>query len=301
LQKLKGVISIVCFNRLTELKLAIDAVEKSKLSNQNILIVCQKGNPEVENYVTALDELIFEKIFTPEIQNESTKQVINRNVHTALKVGFLQQADYVVLIEDDIQIHPTFLKYVDQLQMEKIDDSNFRGINGFSASQQDPKYINGYGKFRFGVGWGWSINVKVWNEISVFWKGTENAHWDGLIEPFMRCGYVTMPNTSLIRNHGLDGKGSNSADDPELSHAISQSFEMGSKSQDTTWTLHQSDINWREDCFTYLPTISPRGRFIDLLFKLLFIIRSRNEEISYENRVKSKIKSMIFRFIGKMV
>ncbi len=301
MQNQKGVISIICYNRLAEIKLAINAVEQSRLSNQDVLIVCQKGNIEVENYVNSLDESRFERIFTPEIQNESTKQIINRNVHTAFKEGFLRQADYVVLIEDDIEIHPTFLKYVDQLQMENTNDSNFRAINGFSASQQDPDYINGYGKFRFGVGWGWSINLKVWNDLSARWNGSENAHWDGLIEPFMRCGYVTMPNTSLIRNHGLDGKGSNSADDPKLSQAISDSFKIESKSHDKEWTFHQSDINWRDDCFTYLPKASLRGRFIDLLFRLLFIIRPKNEEISFENRIKSKIKSMIFKFIGKVV
>lgn len=298
---LKGVICIVCFNRPTELEIVIQAVENSKLSNQQVLIVCQRGNSEVERIVNSLDENSFKKVFTPKISSESVKSIINRNVYTAFYQGFSNNADYVVLIEDDIEVHPSFLTFVDQIHKVEENNNEFRAVNGFSAAQEDPALKNGYGKYRFGVGWGWSMSSRIWNDLTSIWHGNEDAHWDGLIEPFMRTGFVVMPNTSLIKNLGLNGKGANSGDDPVLSLAIEKSFRIENNFLGTAWAFNQSDIKWREDCFAYVPPINVRGVFIDKLFRLLYLFRAKNELPITTNRIRAHLKAAIFRIIRRMV
>jgi GR25 family glycosyltransferase involved in LPS biosynthesis len=240
-------------------------------------------------------------VFTPRISSESVKSIINRNVYVAFKEGFSSNADYVVLIEDDIEVHPSFLSFVDQIHNVENNDNRFRAINGFSASQNEPAFKNGYGKYRFGVGWGWSISRHVWSELTSIWNGNEDAHWDGLIEPFMRKGYVIMPNTSLIKNLGLNGKGANSGDDPVLSLAIEASFNIENNNLDTPWTFNQSDIKWREDCFAYVPPNSVRGMFIDSLFRILYLFRAKNELPIETNRIRAHMKAALFRIIRRMV
>lgn len=298
---LNGVICIVCFDRPTELEIVIKAVNESKLSNQQIIIVCQRGNSDVERIVNSLDVSSFKKVFTPRITNESVKSIINRNVNIAFNEGFSNNADYVVLIEDDIEVHPSFLTFVDQIHNVENKDNRFRAINGFSAALDKPAFKNGYGKYRYGVGWGWSISSNVWSELASIWNGNEDAHWDGLIEPFMRKGYVIMPNTSLIKNLGLNGKGANSGDDPVLSQAIETSFNIDNNLLDTPWAFNQSDIKWREDCFAYVPPTTVRGLFIDNLFRLLYLIRAKSELPITTNRIRARLKAAIFRIIRRMV
>ncbi len=301
MRTLKGIISIVCFDRIDELKLSVKAVESSKLENQRILILCQLGNNEVVNYVESLDSNSFYKIFTPQKNGESVKSMINRNVFIALKNGFEREADYVVLIEDDIEVHPSFLTFIDQIQNELFDSRDFRAINGFSAYQGMPTVKNGYGKFRFGVGWGWSISSRVWNDLNLLWHGDEDAHWDGLIEPYIRTGFVVMPNTSLIKNHGLNGLGSNSGNEPQLSNAIANSFAVDNNSLGGKWKYNQQDIDWRKDCFTYLPIDTLKGVVIHFLFKLLYFSRPKNELATTQNRTKARLKALTFIIIRKMV
>jgi hypothetical protein len=298
---LNGIVCIVCFNRLEELKRSVESVQKANVLNQRIIVVCQRGNPDVEKYVNALNENEFIKIFTAERVSESVKSIINRNVHRAFEEAFSRKADYVVLIEDDIEIHNSFLKFVDSVQKIYLDDSKFRAVNGFCASPAIPQVLNGYGKFRFGVGWGWSINSKTWKKLKSNWNGSEDSHWDGLIEPYMRTGFVIMPNTSLIRNHGLNGEGSNSAEDPILAKAIDQSFKINNNFLDKEWTFNQLDVQWREDCFTYVNTNSFKGKMVDLLFKIAYIYRGKDEKSTEVNRIKATLKALIFRLIGKMV
>lgn len=279
--------------------LSIRAIEKGNAPNLDVIIVCQRGCPEVEEIVLGLNP-IYIKIFTPERVSESVKSLINRNIHTGLQEGFDRGADYVVVVEDDIEISPSFIHFVDTLQKELASDPSFRAINGFSANNLDSGITAGYGKYRFGVGWGWSINRNVWKKLSEFWTGKENAHWDGLIEPYIRTGYVVMPNHSLIVNHGLKGNGSNSANDPEFDEAITSSFQINRKLDLNGWQHNQVDINWRGDCFNFLPAKNLRGIVVAVLFHISFLARHSNEAESIGNRIRSCSKALIYMAVRKL-
>lgn len=279
--------------------LSIRAIEKGNALNLDVIIVCQRGCPEVEKIVLGLNPRYI-KIFTPERMSESVKSLINRNIHTGLQEGFGRGADYVVVVEDDIEISPSFIHFVNTLQKDLGSDPSFRAINGFSANNLSSEITAGYGKYRFGVGWGWSINRNVWKKLSEFWSGKENAHWDGLIEPYIRTGFVVMPNHSLIVNHGLKGNGSNSANDPEFDEAITSSFQINRKLDSNRWQYNQVDINWRGDCFDFLPTKNLRGFVVHVLFHILFLIRHSNEADSIGNRIRSYSKALIFKAVRKL-
>ncbi len=292
-------IAVVTFDRPMELMLSIRAIEIGNALNLDVIIVCQRGCPEVEKIVLGLNPRYI-KIFTPERESESVKSLINRNIHTGLQESFSRGADYVVVIEDDIEISPGFIHFVDTLQKDLGSDPSFRAINGFSANNFNSEISAGYGKYRFGVGWGWSINRSVWKKLSEFWTGKENAHWDGLIEPYIRTGFVVMPNHSLIVNHGLKGNGSNSANDPEFDEAITFSFQMNQTLASVHWQYNQVDINWRGDCFDFFAAKTLRGFLINVLFRVLFLTRHSSETDSIKNRIISHSKALIFRVVRKL-
>jgi hypothetical protein len=279
--------------------LSIQAIEKGNTLNLDVVIICQRGCPEVEKIVSGLNPRYI-KIFTPERESESVKSLINRNIHTGLQESFSRGADYVVVIEDDIEISPGFIHFVDTLQKDLGSDPSFRAINGFSANNFKSEISTGYGKYRFGVGWGWSINRNIWKKLSEFWTGKENAHWDGLIEPYIRTGFVVMPNHSLIVNHGLKGNGSNSANDPEFDEAITSSFQMNQTLASVHWQYNQVDINWRGDCFDFLAAKNLRSFLVNVSFRILFLTRHSSESDSIKNRIRSHFKALIFRVVRKL-
>lgn len=292
----KRCIVVVCYNRPEALVKTLTAIEKANKRRDPLIIVCQRGNSEVESMVTDWPGTHIQRIFLSEKSvTQSARYLINRNVYTGLSVGFNQGADYVTVIEDDIEVHPRFLDFVDQIQNDFGDKRYFRAVNGFSARTQSMTTSEGFGMYRFGVGWGWSINRKTWTQLGRFWRGDEDAHWDGIIEPYMRTGFVVMPNFSLIRNLGLNGSGTNTGVNPVLEQAIEASYNLNTVEVAQRWNLLQSDINWRKDCLNFQDLKSVRSIAIQVLFFMNLYFQPTSEFGSIGSRLKQKARALVFR------
>lgn len=296
---LEHVAAVVCFNRSNELLKTLDSIEKSLNSPKRIVIVCQLGFEPVENIVKSLSSDRYYKIFTARKRDsDSSRFMINRNVFTALSAAFELGADFVSLIEDDIEVHPQFFNFMSQINDEFVNDKFFKAVNGFSGNSELQACGEGFGKYRFGVGWGWSINKRNWDNLQGFWDGTEDKHWDGLIEPFMRSGFVVMPNHSLIINNGLVGNGTNSGADSDLNQKLISSFSSNRAVDQTRWTMNQINLWWREDCFEYVEPRNIAGVVQQMISKTILLVRPKTDKASFCNMILAKFRAFLFKLMA---
>lgn len=297
----KSAVAIVCFNRARELQKTLDSIEFASFAAPERVIVCQLGDPEVERIVRDLDSTKFRKFFLPARKdNESSMCLINRNVHKAISECFKLNVDRVIILEDDIEVHPHFFEFVSQMHEVHGADPKFRAINGFSAYSNSNKDTIGYGKYVYGVGWGWSINRTTWINLQKYWQGNEDLHWDGLIEPYIRTGFVVMPNWSLILNNGLAGNGTHSGENRDLYNSIKASFECNSISSSKYWQYNQIDLNWRSDCFTHMNPKSIKGFIQQLLNYVLFKSRDKSGTVDFPNKIRQKIRSVSYLMLSSI-
>jgi hypothetical protein len=296
---LEHVAAVVCFNRTTELLKTLDSIEKAFNSPKRVIIVCQLGCEPVENIVKNLSSDKYYKIYTSKKKDsESSRFLINRNVFTALSAAFELGADFVSLVEDDIEVHPQFFNFMAQINEEFMNDFFFKAANGFSGNSVLQECGEGFGKYRFGVGWGWSINKKNWRNLKRFWDGSEDRHWDGLIEPFMRSGFVVMPNHSLIINNGLIGNGTNSGADLALNQKIVSSYLSNKAFDQPHWVMNQINLSWREDCFEYLEPRSFAGILQQIISQGILILRPKTDDSSFYNKILAKFHALLFKLMA---
>ena len=158
------------------------------------------------------------------------------------------------MLEDDTVLLRDSLLFFDKIHHEYKNSVSFRGINGLSDKANtfcDSELENYYLKGNFGLGWGWSINRRVFEELLKIWTGLEDDHWDAIIEPYIRTGFVINPIRSRVINLGLDGTGTNSRKSVELFDAMSLS--SGHVSEVPLTYLEIENMNlwsfWRRDFF----------------------------------------------------
>jgi hypothetical protein len=168
---------------------------------------------------------------------------------------------------------------------------DFRAVNGFSKMQNKPfrkNYPLGYVRLNFGVGWGWAMTRKTFLELDGLWRGDDDLHWDGLIEDYMRTGFVVNPLLSRIANIGLDGSGAHSGIDNVLELEILNSFENHNiESNYEPFHEKSSTFTWRKDCYN----ISTTPRFMAFLqFKVWQIVLRMKCSMMHHSRSPSKIK-----------
>jgi GR25 family glycosyltransferase involved in LPS biosynthesis len=251
---------------------ALEKADKTGISE--MVVVVQGSDTEVLSIIKNIDWISCKILFTEYPERVTAKEAINRNLHLGLKHSFSIDAnEYVVVLEDDICISKDFFLFVKACYEQNSKDRYFRAINGFSGLSRDNTAMSNYGKYRFGVGWGWVLPKRTWDELMGFWHGDENQHWDGLIESFMKTGFTVAPGMSRIRNIGF-GEGAthtNAAGDPAVlltQKKLGESF-VGSLAESGTspqFTFVADDLNWREDCRIFDYPSTPRRRVINFLY-----------------------------------
>jgi hypothetical protein len=252
----------------------IAALEKAYLVDSfSVLFVVQDPIDSVLGIIESSD--IQNKI-TLEIDgaNYSTSaQAINGNLAKGLKYAFGKlSADLVVVLEDDIVISRDALCFYRQATQMYSGDKKFRGVNGFSREVTLPNYQNGYLRLNFGLAWGWAIPKRTYKRIIRFWNGTEDNHWDFILEPYMRTGFVVNPYRSRILNIGFDESATHTSGDGGLGSDIQKSFEVSVKSHTCNLTEIPNTYNWGSGVVNITKSSKFSSRLVYSLRTLLFVI-----------------------------
>lgn len=271
-------IVLLTYNRPEHFAKVVRSVKRARAESKsigNFIVVMQGNNSQVMNVIEQeLPDALFKQVYHPE--SLSSKQMINANLKLGLDLAFDNlNCDYAVVVEDDIVVAPDFFVFISQVMDKFKNEKCFRGVNGFSAMQLDvmPEFANSlFVRCNYGLGWGWAINRRNYRKVFRAWDGTEDEHWDSLVEPYVRTGFVVNPALSLVKNIGLDGSGHHTGVNLRLELAMEKSFNLRTKFSGAIKETSKK-FPWREDCIS-LSTVRPvAARALFFLWKIAWIVR----------------------------
>lgn len=281
---MSGSILLLAYQRPEVLAKSIVSLEKARRANiSELIVVFQEGDSSVNSQIEGID-WIRKRIFrTSYPANISSAKSINSNIHLGFAESFKDpNCDYVVVIEDDICVSKDFFEFIYSVYSQNYANKKFRGINGFSGIPRELTSYENYGKYRYGVGWGWVLTRESWNSLKKFWTGSEEQHWDGLVEPYFRTGYIVAPGMSRIQNIGFGNSATHTRAENDLEVAkverrLIESF-VGDASQVESkvgFRFAQQDLNWRADCFQFISLRHFNGLLMQMLFTSAYILETR--------------------------
>jgi hypothetical protein len=281
--------------------LALSKADRTGISE--MVVVIQGRDPEVLKLVKNINWISYQIISTNYPEGTSAKEAINRNLHLGLKHSFSINAnEYVVVLEDDICVSRDFFSFVKASFEQNSKDKYFRAINCFSGVPRAETSTSNYGKYRFGVGWGWVLPRRTWDDLKGIWHGDEDEHWDGLLESFMKTGYTVAPGMSRILNIGF-GDGAthtNAANDPFVlltQQKIDASYVDSHLGSDFSAKFHYvpGQLNWREDCREFMYPDNPRGLLIQSLYICMDYLQRASFKAHGSDAVVRKVISILRR------
>lgn len=287
---------VIAYNRPNELLASLTAIKESDRSNLNqLIIVLQRGNERVEQICKEID-WIEPTILISDASSGSPMSRINMNVYKGLDYAFsIQENQWVAIIEDDIVIAKDFFRFASYVVSKYREDKEFFGFNGFSGIKRSDASAGDYGKYRYGLGWGWVITKSSWERLGRIWTGEENTHWDVHVEHFVKSGFVIMPMQSRILNIGFNERATNTK--KELGEINSQEIRLNNSfvSELYTGDYHEAfrDLEWRNDCRRYLNRPRMLALAINLLYKLNATIQLHIESSVSPSKVGGKIYQII--------
>lgn len=296
---MSGSILLLAYKRAEILRETVIALEKADRTGiSEMVVVVQGSDTEVLSIIKRIDWISCKIIHTEYPELVTAKAAINQNLYLGLKHSFSIYAnEYVVVLEDDICISEDFFLFVKASYEQNFNDRYFRAINGFSGLSRDKTDMNNYGKYRFGVGWGWVLPKRTWDDLKEIWHGDENEHWDGLLESFMKTGYTVAPGMSRIRNIGF-GEGAthtNATNDPSilLTHQKIEASYVDSYigSSNLTKLIYVPDqLNWRNDCRVFIYPDSVKGSLIQTLYVVMdHLQRISNRTAGFKKAIQKTI------------
>jgi len=295
----KAALVIVAFKRYETLKSVLGALSDALVPEyQEIVFVQQGNNQEVTALIENFDSLSSRHLKFDREEAKTPEQAINANVYAGISAAFQnREINLVTVLEDDILIAQDCLRFNVEICRANYLEPAFRGINGFSGVPRTSNNQFTYSKQRYGLGWGWSITDKTWDEMKKFWTGTENFHWDGLVESFSKSGYVIMPSQSRVINLGF-GKDathtSNSDEVKTIESRLKDSFARGQSNISTFIEVNERQ-NWRSDCLPYLGIKTVKGKTVQKVYELQVLLRIKPGDAKLVAKAKAKLLGILQR------
>ena len=300
---LAGAVVLITHTRVLHLSKVIESLAKAWTEPYSELHVILHHN---QNQVKEVVESI--KFIQPQIlmvnreHGMSPEEAISRNVFDGLNKAFLNtKIDFVTVLEDDIVVRSDFLDFNASVINMEIHEERFRGINGFSGAKFDPSKDDLYSRFRYGFGWGWTIHRKYWEEVQKIWACDFQTHWDALLEPNVRLGYVVMPHNSRILNLGFDSSATHTQNGGNQRLALEASYHLNNMNFSKKHFKYSSfEVNWRRDVFKFLAPHDLFNKGIHFLFWINSRIQISSKSNLLEKFFKSKVRGLLFKAIGNL-
>ena len=274
-----GIIHLTTYSRPEILKKCLLSIYSARNSSQyKKIIVLQTGNSEVQKLIYAFADDNTQVIEVAGI-GKTPLQNMNKNRWIGLQNSFMHQgAEWVLCLEEDVEIHPDSLVFINQVFEVYRINRHFRGINLASACESDLSG-EGFSLLRFGTHANAGvITRKTWNRLNRLRidKTLNSFALDSSMEPSFRSGFIVTPNASLIIDYGnIGGTHISETENSDFFQKIRRSFEIRMQVTTSSFNLNQhSHLNWRSDCKDF-------NQEENLKFLLLeYLLRLRNT-VSY--------------------
>jgi len=188
----------------------------------------------------------------------------NGTVFAALSHGFKSEADFVILIEEDIICSPDWMQYIKWASKEFEFDTRVKTValwnheNGWAPPARLPENEIGRVALQcFFKCWGWGTFRREWEGIKTNWTTGNDSHdtsWDVILHSQLGDRYEVCPSMSRAYNCGEEGGVHRGAAYPKV---LVDEYLPESKPDywlDTSATIHR-----RKTAYVML------GRFGDLI------------------------------------
>jgi hypothetical protein len=305
LQSKSGAVLLITFRRTEELKQTIDHLQTAwNEPYKELYVLVHADFPKVRKIIDEIDWINPHVIEVTHDIHATSATNINRNVFLGLSEVFSRlDLEFVTVIEDDICVSSDFLRFSSEIYKSEISNSHFMGINGFSGAEYSAKMKDKYGRFRFSFGWGWTIPRRTWIKVRKYIENNPQSHWDGLIEPVVKSGFVVMPHNSRVFNIGFGETASHTKEKSDYEIRLRESFgPISEGSFKAPYQLMIFDLNWRFDAVSYIDPMVFRGKVVNSLYKLMSRIMISQEDGSLMVMIKQHSMGLIQKMaiaIGK--
>ena len=236
---------------------------------------------------------------------------IARNLQIGLDLAFNHfSSPYCIVLEDDIVVSDDFLDFVAAVHAKHAKNPLFRAVNGFSkVSPKAGALPSDYVRLNYGVGWGWALPRRSYRQVQKLLARCGDFHWDGLVEPFMRTGYVVNPLRSRVINIGFDGSGAHTGSEEHQNTGRQMASSLLGPSEwrstSTNLRLVARDFPWRQDVVP-LDALGATGRLLaygnGVLLFLLSALRYglRNSPVWTSLLGLRRIRRLLLRVIPRL-
>lgn len=275
--------------------------DASGVENGKVIFSCDRPSNEVlricENFNHPNQSIIVHEDIP-----QSSAQAINRSLFRGLQYAFtINKSSLVVVVEDDILLSKDFLSFTLHVFRSYASKNGFRGVNLFSRSKSNLQLGNSYVIGNYGLGWGWAINSNTFQKFQNFWQGDENNHWDFIVEPYCRTGFVINPFFSRVQNIGMDETathaiGANAKKETSEMYASSQFLVIDNQ----PYKLTDEVFTWNSDYYQKRKTKLVSWNVILLVARLIFFLYGdKTGHTRLSIYLYAKLKRML-QFFGKL-
>jgi len=238
-------IIIFVYNRLHHLDTLFNSLQKNDLFKKSKVLVFSDGakNEIDKDKIDKVRELLKKRLIpqNSEIIENNVNLGLSRNVIGGLNKTF-QIYDRAIILEDDLELSPFFLNYMnDALNLYETSE-NVASISGYMYPIEPKKFSNNYFFLKLIESWGWGTWKRAWNifendslqlkkkidekqlanefnfesGISYYKMLTDNIN--GLNDSwavrwyastFLKNMNTLFPSKSFVKNIGIDNSGEN--------------------------------------------------------------------------------------------
>lgn len=252
---MSGVITLQTYSRPNLLSKCLRSIERLNNSSKvQKIIVLQTGNSKVENIVRRFSNPMTRVLEVSGVERTAL-QNINFNRFLAMETAFSDpHVDWVLSLEEDVQLAPGALEFINQIYGLFKTFDEFRGIN-LGSIETNPNYIDSFSLLRYGLhGNASMVTRRTWSRMK-FWQLRKKLSWfafDGCVEGVMKSGFVVTPNITFVLDLGwFSGTHTTPTPDSPYYLANQQSWSVRCQSEVQVFRPYSVKHSWREDCVTY--------------------------------------------------
>jgi hypothetical protein len=161
-------IVIFTYNRLDHLDTLINSLEQNELFKKSKILVFSDG-PKKELDIEKIEKIriyLKKKLISnnSEIIERSNNFGLSKNVITGINQTF-NDYDQVIILEDDLEVSPFFLNYMNDALNLYANSENVASISGYMYPINSKSFSNDYFFLKLVESWGWGTWRRAWNNF----------------------------------------------------------------------------------------------------------------------------------------